>query len=102
VLKLSVEFQPHRKGTIVIQLQIHCGCGFKTTIPEHGDTHADTTGHILTLSGSITSDQPIRKARQEAKEVDLLSQQKLNAILWSEAERAGHELAPGMKGFKRP
>ena len=36
-----------------IQIQFHCGCGFKTDFPPRASEHADHHDHILTIQGQV-------------------------------------------------
>jgi hypothetical protein len=69
----------------MIRLQTHCGCGVHYDSLVDAEEHADQTGHIMNVAGSIQSDNPPLAVKAFVKEKAKLTQQEFNSVLWDEA-----------------
>jgi hypothetical protein len=58
----------NQKGTPMIQLVVTCGCKFRLQtsdrhsvddVLDQASAHAHTTGHKISISGTLTSDTPV-------------------------------------------
>lgn len=49
-------------------IHYNCGCEFSTTKLEEALEHADSTGHSLTIVGSIKAPRAVKDAKKAAKD----------------------------------
>lgn len=62
----------------MISLTYFCKCGWRSPVLDNAQAHADTTGHVVTVTGSITSTktfdakQIAKTAAEKAREAAIL------------------------------
>lgn len=54
----------------MIQLSYRCACGAKTSDLDTAQKHADATGHVVTISGSMTSREPVVSSTKIAESAE--------------------------------
>lgn len=76
------------------KLRATCGCGFASPSLLEASKHAEETGHLLTVTGTIRPDAEPTAVRSFNRLKDELVQKRLNEQMWEEHERRSGEETP--------